>query len=478
MKNLGRKILFIIFIIPNIIHAGVIASVESSGVVAGELVTLNLTITGEDIQKPSLFKICDSEIVSTSSQTSIQMVNMDYKKSYVLSYKFMPKKSCTIEPISVEIDSKTEVTKPIEITVKEYVRDLNDDFILTFSTDKTKLKVGEPFDLTLSFKQKRDVQAVDSKFVAPDFKGFWMKGETEPTRVNEGAYTITKVVYKMAPQREGTLEIEPAQMKIASRANRKDSWGSWAPSVKWRTYLSNAIKLQVSPLPDNLSLVGDFTINAVVDKTEVNSNEALNLTIEVKGKGNLEDIKTFKPYVVGVNVFDEKIMIQGTTLKQKIAFVADSDFVIPSFELKYFDLETNAVKTVQTQEIKIKVNATEEKQELVVKKESSQESVDVQREPVTITTNELSYLNMSLIFLFGLVFGIGLMLLKPWTYFKKEKTVSIKDPKVLLVKLMPYKDDEKVKSIIDIIENNLYSNAKIELDKKLVKECLSKYEIS
>lgn len=477
MKNLGRKILFILFIIPNIIYAGVTASVDSSEVVAGELVTLNLTITGEDIQKPSLFKICDSDIVSTSSQTSIQMVNMDYKKSYVLSYKFMPQKSCTIEPISVEIDSKTEVTEPIEITVKEYVRDLNDDFILTFSTDKTELKVGEPFDLKLSFKQKRDVQALDSKFVAPDFKGFWIKGESEPTRVNDGAYTITTVVYKMAAQRAGELEIEPAQMKIAKRANSRDSWGTWGTSVKWRTYLSNAIKLQVSPLPDNLSLVGDFTIDAVVDKTEVNSNEALNLTIEVKGKGNLEDIKTFKPYIAGVNVFDEKIAIQGSTLRQKIAFVADSDFVIPSFELKYFDLETNTVKTIQTQEIKIKVNATEKKQELVVKKETQEEAVDVQREAVVSRTAELSYLNMSLLFLFGLVVGILLMLLKPWSYFKREKVPSIKDPKVLLVKLMPYKDDEKVEGILDAIEKHLYSGAKLDLDKKLVKECLEKYEI-
>ena len=62
--------------------------------------------------------------------------------------------------------------------------------------------------------------------------------------------------------------------------------------------------------------------------------------------------------------------------------------------------------------------------------------------------------------------------------FKREKTFSIKDPKILLVKLMPFSDDADVQSLVDVLEKNLYSNAKLELDKKLLKECLKKYSIS
>ena len=59
-----------------------------------------------------------------------------------------------------------------------------------------------------------------------------------------------------------------------------------------------------------------------------------------------------------------------------------------------------------------------------------------------------------------------------------EKTLSLKDPKILLVKLMPFKDDKEVKSLIDTLEKNIYSNAGITLDKKLIKELIAKYNIS
>ncbi len=477
MKNLGKIALLLIFTLPSAIYAGVVASVSSSSVTAGETITLNLTISGEEIQKPSLFKICGNDIVSSSSQTSIQMINNDYRKSYVLSYKFAPQKSCTIEPIKVEIDSNVETTEPIKISVKEYVRDLNDDFILTFTSDKTNVRVGEPFDLTLNFKQKTNVQAVDSKFVSPDFKGFWIKGESQATRVKQGEYTITTLVYSMAAQREGELEIEPAQMKIASRTNSRDSWGSWAPSVKWRTYLSNSLKMNVSALPQGATLVGDFTINVTVDKNEINPNEALNATIEVIGKGNLEDVKSFKPYVQGVSVFDEKIAVLGDRLTQKIAFVSDADFNVPSFELEFFDLETQKMKTIKSKEIQVKVHGAKPSQELVIKRDVRKEEKPKET-PVVVSSNAISLLNAALIFAFGLMVGGLIMFFKPWTLYKREEKVSIKNPKLLLVKLMPFREDEKVQSLVDVLEKNLYSNAKLEIDKKLLKECLTSYKIN
>jgi len=66
---------------------------------------------------------------------------------------------------------------------------------------------------------------------------------------------------------------------------------------------------------------------------------------------------------------------------------------------------------------------------------------------------------------------------KPWNRFKNEKSSSIKEPKVLLMKLLPYKDNEEVQKIIDILEKSIYSSQKLEYDKKVLKEILKKYEI-
>ena len=477
MKNLG-KILILFFLTPVFLNADVKAFVDATEVSLGDVVTLTLTVSAQEMEKPNLVSLCDSDILSTGSQTSIQMINLDYKKSYTLTYKFMPKKSCTIEAIEVVLDSKIEKTQPIQIEVNAVTKRSDANFDLTLESTKKELFVGEPFDVDLILKQKRSAEALDSKFTPPEFKGFWIKGEKEPIRYNQGAYTITKITYRVAPQREGYLEIAPAQMSIASRANIKDNWGAWSANVKWKSYFSNDLNISAKALPNGMNLVGDFTLKATVDKAQINANEAVNVTIEVEGEGNLEDIQSFKPFIAGVSVFDEKISIANTKLTQKIAFVADGNFTIEPFVLRYFDLKTKEIKEVKTQPIEIEViGVVAEKKELLIKRD---EGILSAHEAKKEEINEVSFNFFAgvLLIISGFIFGIVTMLLRPWKYFKKEKTISSKEPKVLLIKLFPYKENEDVQNMIDNLEKNIYEGKNIKIDKKVLQALLKKYAIS
>ena len=477
MKNLG-KIVLIFLCTPLFLYAEVKAYVDATEVSIGDVVTLNLSISGEDIKKPNLFSICESDIIATSSQTSIQMINLEYKKAYTLSYKFMPKKSCVIAPIDIIVDAKVEKTQPINIEVKARSKKADSNFELSLKSAKNELYVGEPFDVELLFRQKRSAEALDSKFVAPEFKGFWIKGETQPQRTEEGNFILTKIAYRLAPQREGALQISPAQMSIASRANSQDSWGSWAANVTWKSYFSNDLNITAKALPNGVSLVGDFTLKATADKTQINPNEAVNITIEVLGEGNLEDILSFKPFISGVSVFDEKIVIDKTKLTQKIAFVADGNFTIEPFTLHYFDLKEQQVKSISSAAIDIEVKgASSSKQELLVKRDETT-AQNPSRDIALEDNEEISLVMGFVLLLSGFIFGVAFMLLQPWNYFKREKTISIKEPKIVLMKLFPYKDNEEVQKIIDILEKNIYEGEEIKIDTKVLKEIFKKYEIS
>ena len=476
MKNLG-KMLFLLILISNSIYASVVSSVNYKSVSKGEMVIFSLKISGADIQRPIINTICDSDVISTSSQTSIEILNGDYQRSYVLSYKFMPQKSCEIKAIDVEIDGKTETSKALKVEVKPISQDKNAEFVLNLFTEKKEFYVGEPFELTLEFKQKRSAEAVDSKFITPPMKGFWIKGESKPERRDDGEYAITTLRYMLAPQREGSLKIEPAQMSIASRSSSRDVWGSFAPQIKWRNYFSNELNITAKPIPMGASLVGEFTISAKADKTQINPNEAVNITLQVNGSGNLEDIKSFKPYIKDVSVFDEKATIKGYQLTQKLALVADDDFVVPPFELSFFNPKTKKVESVSTSEIKVEVTGKKVKQELKITRDETQPVQKVQTQ-VQVPETVFSTMWMSLIFVLGIFFGTVIMILKPWNMFKREKGINIKDEKVLLMKLLPFKDDVEVQKIVDILENNLYSTDKQAVDKKLLKELLKKYEIN
>jgi BatD DUF11 like domain len=474
MKSLGKLVLLIL--LSNItLFAMVKASLDTRVVYSGETVTYRLSMSGGDIIKPALTQICGNDIIATSSQTSIESLNGSYSKTYTLSYQFMPQNSCTIEPVEVNINGKVEKSNSVELTVKEPSQDKKAPFLLTLKPSKSSLYVGEPFELTLTLQQSLRAQAVDSKFLAPDFKGVWVKSESKPSRVDNGENITTTVVYTLAPQREGNLSIEPAQLRVASRVPGVNGWGTFAPQVKWRSYYSNKPSIEVKAIPKGATLIGDFSIKTELQKREINSNEALNLTVVVEGVGNLEDVKSFKPYVENVNVFDEKIVINGNKLSQKLAFVSDRDFTVPAFELIYFNTKTQKVQKIKTEPIEVKVKGDMAKKELNIQRdETPKENIVVEKKVVKTVTDKTTLI---LTFIFGIAVGITLMLLNALRGRKRKSSFDIKDEKLLLMKLLPYKDDKDVQRVLDILEKNLYSENKEKIDKKLLKEIIGRYNI-
>jgi hypothetical protein len=476
MKNLGNIVLFLLFL-TNILYASVTAKVEPKYVYAGDTATYMLTVSGGSVKKPLLLDICGNDIVATGSQTSIQSINGNYQKSYTLTYDFVPQKSCLIAPVEVEIDSQVQKSNPVKVEVKPRVQDKNAEFVLSFEASKKELYVGEPFTLTLLLKQRKGAQAVDSKFIAPEFQGFWKKSESQAQRAETDAFIVTKLVYELAPQREGNLTISPAQLKIARRSGR-NNWGSFMPQVKWQSYYSNAINIKAKALPNNAKLVGDFTISAVADKHEVHQNEAVNVVVSVRGDGNLEDIESFKPYMERVNIFDEKIEIKGDRLTQKLVFVGDKDFTIPSFEIVFFNTKTQQVQKIKTAPIAVKVSGASPTAPLKIKREVDKPNEVTESHPKEEIVLKTNYNYIILAFVVGLLLGAALMLLRPKVSKTKRGSINLKDEKILFVKLLPYKEDKEVASIIETLEQNLYSQTKRTVDKKLLKEIIKRYNIS
>jgi len=471
MKNLGR-LLFIILFLPNYIYALATASVDSKVVSLGDTVTLSISLEGKDIQRPVVHTLCGENIISTSSSTNIKAINGVYKKEYILAYRFIPTQTCTIEPIEISMNGKIEKTLAIDIKVEKVVAGKDAKFSLEVLSDKDEVYIGEPFKLQLVYKQDKSVQVVENKFTPPSFNGFWIKGQPTQSLEESAEFAITTLTYQLASQRAGSLEISGANIKIAKRQNKKDYWGGFVPEVTWKTIFSNDLNITSKSLPKGVDLVGDFTLEALVDKTEANPNEAVNITVKLIGDGNLEDVKSFKPYLDGVSIFGEKIVIEQNTLSQKMTFVGDSSFTIPVFSLKTFNIKTKEVKTITTKPISIHIKNAKQKEELIIQKEE----LDL-KQTTEVVLQELNKLYIVIALFVGIGIGILIMLVRPFIFLKTKQKLDVKDTKVLLVKLMPYKDDEEVQKIIFILEGNLYSNEKIEVDKRVLKKIIKKYEI-
>lgn len=478
MKSLGKISVFFLLSMSSL-YAGVTASVSPRTVAIGDVVTYSLKVDGSDISEPAIYQLCGQNIISSGSQTNIEMIGTDYKKTRTFVYQFVAQKSCTIEPVTMEIDGKSVKSNSVDLSVKKQLGSSGSDFVLQYDVSKTDLYVGEGVTLTLTLKQRQSASVVDSKFLPSEFKGLWKKSESKPQRGEDGEYLLTKVQYVVTPQREGNITISPAELRVASRVSSSGWNPTFMPQVSWKSYFSNEVNLHVKPLPNNAKLIGDFTISARADKTTTNPNEAVNVVVTVHGDGNLEDIESFKPHIAGVNVFDEKIDIQSNTLTQKLVFVGGHDFTIEPFALTFFDTKTKELKKVHTQPIEIKVNgasANPQQQTLTIKKD---ETLQENAEQPTLTEKKNDPLALLIAFIFGVLIGISIMMLKARKFAKNDtQKISLKDEKLLLIKLLPYKDsDTEVRELVEILEKNIYSSEKEKLDKAKVKDLLKRYGI-
>ncbi|NOQ29551.1 MAG: oxygen-tolerance protein [Helicobacteraceae bacterium] len=485
MKNLG-KIALSIILFTTFAHASFKVSLDDTIVSSGDSITLNVEVSGENLSAPMIDKLCGVNVEGTAKSTSINIVNGAKSVTHMYGYTFTPHSSCTIDPISMIIDGKTQSSKPIKVTVIAQQKTASNDFELTLEALSQEVYVGEPFGVLLTFKQNINAEAVDSDFKPPKLKNFWIKKESKSTTTKEGNYKITKAIYIMAAQKSGQQTIAPAMIKIASRAQQRDLWGQWMATLKWRSYFSNSIDMNVLPLPQGVSIVGDLRISAVVDKTVIKGSEAVNVTLKIDGLGNLEDIPSQKPSLDNVSVYADKIKIseefknksfQGSW-SEKMAFVSDSDFVVPSFKLTFFNPQTKTTQTVMSKAIPIKVEG------VVQSKQEEPLKIKRSKEVVVQDVKNFSKEDSIITFLVGLSVGIFITILafvipfkKLFYRDKKEKRVNTKDKKALITSMIEYKDDAQVREMIENLESIVYDGSIINIDKKKLKEIIKKYNL-
>jgi hypothetical protein len=240
----------------------------------------------------------------------------------------------------------------------------------------------------------------------------------------------------------------------------------------------------VKPLPSGVDIVGsDVQLHVSLDKAKVNQNEAANLTLTLSGGANFEDIGALKPFVANVSVFEDdakvdhniKNGVYTSEYVKKIAFVGDKSFTIPPIEIKYFDTKTHEIKTLKSEALHVEVvgrSAGAKNEPLKIEK--SEEKVT---KNIFENFTEFTYIAMAVSAFVGFLLGTGLMLLKP--FMKKEKIdlpVSNKDLKLLLAKLIEFKEDIEVREMIEILEKKTYLGEDVKIDKTKLQELRKKYK--
>ena len=384
-----------------------------SQVAVGEQFRLSYTVNTDDVKGfragniPEEFDVLMGP--STSTQSSYQLVNGHMSSSSSVTYTYIlsanKNGSFTIPPAQAQVGGKTIHSNELRIKVSgqaqsggqggrqqgragEEIRPAGSsisgsDLFIKVSASKQHVREQEPILLTYKVYTLVGLTQLNGKMA--DLKSFYTREVPLPAEksfkvetFNGRPYkTVTWQQYVMFPQATGKLEIPSITYEgLVVQQNRNVdpfeaffNGGSGYIEVK-KQITAPGITIQVDPLPQRPSNfsggVGQYTISASLDKTQVKANDPVKLRVIVNGAGNMKLLK--QPIVKFPKDFDSydakvtdntKLTTQGLEGSIIYDFLAvprhQGEFEIPAIEYIYFDTRINAYKTVKTESFKLSV---------------------------------------------------------------------------------------------------------------------------
>jgi hypothetical protein len=392
------KTLLLTFFVSGVLSAQVSfdAKVSKKQLGVNERLRVDFTMNtdGDDFEPPSFENF--TVVGGPSQSINNSWVNgvRSFSKSY--SYFLAPKKrgKFTIGQATIEIGGETYKTLPIKITVTAAIdkpKDPNDpDYIasekihLVAEVSKTNPYLNEA--ITVVYKLYvaqgtgvRNWREIDN----PRYSDFWsqnidLKGinniQNGTYKGEDYRYVILRktVLY---PQKTGKLNIEPLSLDITVEvpSKRRDVFGRSFMSTVNRTVSSGNRTINVASLPEkgkpeNFSgAVGSFNFKVTSNKQTLKATEALELSVEVAGKGNLKLFQLPKLVLPSaLEVYEpehsENVQIRGSGMQGAISDTYtvvpnyQGSYPIPNVSFSYFDLKTKGYKTLTSERLIIKVN--------------------------------------------------------------------------------------------------------------------------
>ena len=468
--NLGKIVYFFIFLVFPLVLNGKVLLDAPDTFYKNDVVSFKIIATGSDIKMPVIKNIDGNRVEEAGTSRHTTVINGARSYRFIQTYVIKSDKDIHIPAIDVEIDGKIEKTVPKIMRVLQVNKTKSDLYDLQISVDKNNAYVGEAIEFTLKFKYKKDLDIVGLDYAKPSFENFWVKElKAKDAQNNNSQYMEQEIKYLLFPQKSGKVEFEPLKIGVSTvEKNYRGGFFLSTPTTTTPVY-SNKLTIDVKALPQGINLIGDFTIKATVDKTEIEHGDAVSYKLYIEGRGNIDDLDDVKIDIPNTTMYDNpsekeyniKENLYGGKYSKIYSIVGKENFTIPSIEIKYFDKKTKTVKTISTKKYDITVNnkvQNERKLEVAIPQKESISKTNVKVETITTTDNE-----KVIYFLIGLLCGICLLgiyiFLKNKSPEKKEiplvKSIkNAKTPTELFKILVVYINiDEELDKIIYKLEN-------------------------
>jgi hypothetical protein len=380
------------------------ANVDRKEISLKEAVTLILTVKSgvtSSLPEPLLGQLDDFEVEGTSSQSSssISFINGDLtsEKAITYLYQLIPRRTgqLTIPSATLVYDGKKYRTDPISIRVSEgagepkpqespsgqAVAHAPSEVFIHAAANKKRAFTEEGVIVEYTLYSTLTIQDVNL-IELPEAGGFWWEEDPSFSEGRGGKEVVNGKVYAVYPLKRyilypfspGEKRIDPMQLGCRVRVRTGDVFDAFSIFGRDKniTVASEPITLRVLPLPEEgrppgfQGAVGNFSVRAEMDKSEVHADEAVSLRVTVEGEGNF---KTMGPPLVefpeGISSYppDEKVetVFARDSLRGKKVFEyvliprAAGNYEIGTVDFPSFDPERGSYVTAHAGPLRLSV---------------------------------------------------------------------------------------------------------------------------
>ncbi len=395
-----KKYLFAILVLLSLGLQGQKTSFTATGPKAVELgetfqITYSVNAQGNKFAGPTFSDFDYLGGPYTSSSSSMQIINgnmtQSVKQSYTYQLRANKKGTFKIPTASIMVNGNQLKSNTLTIQVVEGTNPPPTSAAPSQKSESTTVESGEGliFGRTLSSKKQAYIgepilvtQKIYSEkqitnaqnFKEPTYTGFWKEqidiGELKLERESLGNkvyFTVTLQKMILFPQKAGKLEIGSfdldAQISVTKTRKPRDQWELWMYGNQVVANENVPVKvnspkviIDVKPLPETGKpanfggLVGKFSMSAKTDRSKVEMNDAITLSVSVSGSGNIDLLNIPNPqFPSDFEVYDPKTSVSaetsvagvrgGKTYEYLIIPRNEGTFIIPPIKISYFDTE-------------------------------------------------------------------------------------------------------------------------------------------
>ena len=351
---------------------------------------------------------------STSRSSSMQIINGNVSQTTSTSYTYVAtiRKAgkYNIPPAKATVKSKVYSSKPFSIEAIGSIQttsssasspqsqsssqtsqdvQVGGNLFAKLILSNKNVYVGQPIKATLKIYSKINLIGFD-KINYPDFKGFYKEDIKTPAlealvreNVNGEIYGTGVIQeWTIIPEYGGKLTVNPVDLTCIVRqtVQRKSR------SV-WDDFFSNGyqdvkvdiksipLTVNVKKLPDGApanfkGAVGNYSMNASLNKSVAKTNDAISLKVTISGSGNIKlvdnpainfpsDFEIYDPQV-SVNSSVSESGINGSkTFEYLFIPRHPGEYTIPAIEYCYFNANEGEYKCIKSKEFKLTIERGE-----------------------------------------------------------------------------------------------------------------------